>query len=100
VTPAAREALASIGRALLVLAAEPDSAAAAPLDELVPVDSCGLERAARRRLERDGRLPVVKLGRRKFVRRSDVAKLVEPVPEPVRPATQIERAIAKGRAAA
>lgn len=98
-TPAAREALASIGRALLVLAAEPDTAATAPADELVPVADCGLELRTARRLVREGRLPVVRLGRRRLVRRSDVARLGEPVVEPSRP-TLAERAAARGRRAA
>mgnify|MGYP001172913420 CR=1 FL=1 len=45
-------------------------------DDLVPLADTPLDARTRRRLEREGRLPVVKLGRRKFTRRSALAGLV------------------------
>jgi hypothetical protein len=45
-------------------------------DDLVPLSESGLGVRTRRRLEREGRLPVVKLGRQKFTRRSALLELV------------------------
>jgi hypothetical protein len=47
-------------------------------DDLVPLAETALDARTRRRLEREGRLPVVKLGRRKFTSRSALASLVDP----------------------
>lgn len=46
------------------------------VDDLVPLAETGLDVRTRRRLEKEGRLAVVKLGRRKFTRRSALAALV------------------------
>jgi hypothetical protein len=45
-------------------------------DELVALADCGLDARSRRRLEREGRLPVSKIGRRKFTTRSALVALV------------------------
>jgi hypothetical protein len=45
-------------------------------DDLVPLSKSGLGARTRRRLEREGRLPVEKLGRQKFTRRSALVGLV------------------------
>jgi hypothetical protein len=45
-------------------------------DELVALTDSGLDARTRRRLERDGRLPVVRLGRKKFTTRAALAALV------------------------
>jgi hypothetical protein len=49
---------------------------AAP-DELVPIASCGVERRALRRLARQGRLEVVRIGRKSFTTRRALAALVD-----------------------
>jgi hypothetical protein len=49
-----------------------------PIDVLVPISDVPLDARTRLRLERDGRLPVMKIGRRKFTRRSALAELVPP----------------------
>lgn len=51
-------------------------------DEVVPLDACGLERAAARRLVATGELPARKVGRRWMVRRADVAGLILAAPSP------------------
>jgi hypothetical protein len=48
-----------------------------PGDDLVAVSDLPLDRRTRIRLEREGLLPVTKLGRRKFTRRSALVALVE-----------------------
>jgi hypothetical protein len=45
-------------------------------DELVPLASCGVERRALRRLAREGRLEVVRIGRRQYTTRRALAGLV------------------------
>jgi hypothetical protein len=45
-------------------------------DDLIPIAEVPLDARTRLRLEREGRLPVEKLGRRKFTRRSALAALV------------------------
>jgi excisionase family DNA binding protein len=52
----------------------------APVDELVTLDACGLERRAVEALIREGRLRAVKIGRRVYVRRSAVVALVDELP--------------------
>jgi hypothetical protein len=47
-------------------------------DELVALTSCGVERRALRRLVRDGRLEVVRIGRRQYTTRRALAALVRP----------------------
>jgi hypothetical protein len=47
-------------------------------DDLIPLAETALDARTRRRLEREGRLPVVKLGRPKFTRRSALASLADP----------------------
>lgn len=85
-------------RALLALAAALEAGAAAAArvlraeaqkgedgpagDEVVPLDTCGLERAAARRLVETGELPARKVGRRWMVRRADVAALILAAPPP------------------
>ena len=66
-----------LARAARVRANEPDQQA----DELVPVAESGLDARTRRELEREGRLPVVKLGRRKYTRRSALVALVAETPQ-------------------
>jgi hypothetical protein len=75
-----------LARAAEIRAAEP-APHAAP-DELVPIAEVPLDARTRTRLEREGRLPVEKLGRRKFTRRSALAALVRdaaPSPSPEAP---------------
>jgi len=60
----------------LVIRLPPAPAPTAP-DELVPFPFGQLERNAARALIRDGHLPVVKLGRKFYARRSDVLALVD-----------------------
>lgn len=45
-------------------------------DELVPLDACGLERAAALRLVASGELPVRKIGRKRYTLRSALVRLV------------------------
>lgn len=45
-------------------------------DELLPIDDCGVERAAVLRLIASGELRARKLGRRRFVLRSDLCRLI------------------------
>jgi hypothetical protein len=63
-----------LARAARLRAAQPASPTGA--DDLVPLSESGLGVRTRRRLEREGRLPVVKLGRQKFTRRSALLELV------------------------
>jgi hypothetical protein len=49
-------------------------------DELVPLADAGIERRALRRLQRDGRLPVERIGRRLYTRRSALLALVITTP--------------------
>lgn len=81
-TPSARAALESIARALFVLAAEPDATPAAPADELVLLADAGIELRALRRAIREGRIVATQIGRRRYVRRSDLLRLAEPQPQP------------------
>ena len=60
----------------LIIRLPPAPAPTAP-DELLPFPFGKLERNAARALIRDGHLPVVKLGRKFYARRSDVLGLVE-----------------------
>ena len=60
----------------LVIRLPPAQAPTAP-DELLPFPFGRLERNAARALIRDGHLPVVKLGRKFYARRSDVLALVD-----------------------
>ena len=60
----------------LVIRLPPAPPPTAP-DELIPFPFGKLERNAARTLMRDGHLPVVKLGRKFYARRSDVLALVE-----------------------
>ena len=53
------------------------AAVAPPVDAWVPVARCGLPATTRRRLTREGKLPVSKVGRSLMVRSSDVASFVE-----------------------
>ena len=53
----------------------PPSADTVP-DDMVPIAEVPLDARTRLRLEREGRLPVERLGRRKFTRRSALAALV------------------------
>jgi hypothetical protein len=46
-------------------------------DELLTIDSCGLDDATARRLIKDGTRPAARIGRRLYVRRSDVLALVD-----------------------
>jgi len=65
----------------------PPPPAPAP-DELVPFPFGNLERNAARALIRDGHLPVAKIGRKFYARRSDMLALVERVgaaPERAKP---------------
>lgn len=58
-----------------------DAYRAAPFeDELVKLADVPIEARARTRLVRDGRLRVIKLGRRLYTRRSYIAKLVDELP--------------------
>jgi hypothetical protein len=71
-------------------------------DDLIPLAESNLAVRTRRMLEREGRLPVVKLGRQKFTRRSDLIGLVgngepatassRPVPTDPREAARAEYA--------
>lgn len=72
---------------------EPPPAESRPdQDELVALAACGLERAALRRLIASGELRARKIGRRLFALRSDLAKLINSVPQaPVSP-SQISQA--------
>jgi hypothetical protein len=45
-------------------------------DELVPLNSCGVERRTLRRLTKEGRLEVVRLGRKLYTTRRALAELV------------------------
>lgn len=49
-------------------------------DELLTLDRCGLDDQTARRLIREGTLPAARLGRRYFVRRSDVLGLIDKLP--------------------
>jgi hypothetical protein len=49
-------------------------------DDLVPLADAGLERRALRRLVRQGRVRSTRIGRRVYVSRADLARLVETVP--------------------
>ncbi len=73
-------ALIARGHALLAEAARiraQGSAVHDDADELVPLCRSGLAVRTRRKLEREGRLPVVKLGRSKFTRRSALLALLD-----------------------
>jgi hypothetical protein len=50
---------------------------AAPGDDLVALAGCGIERRALRRLQRDGKLPVERIGRKLYTRRSALLALVQ-----------------------
>jgi hypothetical protein len=63
-----------LARAAELRAAEPATAGAD--DDLIPIAEVPLDARTRLRLEREGRLPVEKFGRRKFTRRSALAALV------------------------
>lgn len=65
---------ALLARAARVRAEQPEGVSGA--DDLVPLSKSGLGARTRRRLEREGQLPVVKLGRQKFTRRSALVGLV------------------------
>jgi hypothetical protein len=60
----------------LVVRLPPPPASSAP-DELLPFPFGNLERNAARALIRDGHLPVAKIGRKFYARRSDVLALVD-----------------------
>jgi len=62
----------------IVIRLPPPPPSAAP-DELVPFPFGNFERNASRALMRDGHLPVAKIGRKFYARRSDVLALVERV---------------------
>ncbi len=62
----------------LVIRLPPPPAPSAP-DELVPFPFGNFERNAARSLMREGHLPVAKIGRKFYARRSDVLALVERV---------------------
>lgn len=47
-------------------------------DTLIPLAESGLAVRTRRKLEREGKLPVVKLGREKYTRRSALVALLPP----------------------
>lgn len=47
------------------------------VDALVPIGSCGIERAALRRHAREQRLVLVRIGRTTFVRRSALLRLFD-----------------------
>jgi hypothetical protein len=85
---------------LLALAELADQAPATPAPELVPVTRDGLRAAgfelrAIRRLAREGALVLVKVGRHKFVRRSDLDGLTSRVRANLpQPKTLAERAAA------
>jgi hypothetical protein len=71
-------------------------------DELVLLNSCGIERRALRRLAKDGRLEVVRLGRKLFTTRRSLAALVrERAPgEPKKATTRDAQAAARAAYAA
>ena len=72
-------ALIAQGHELLARAAQARAGRSAPdipPDDLVPIAEVPLDARTRLRLEREGRLPVERLGRRKFTRRSALAALV------------------------
>jgi len=72
-------ALLAQGHELLARAAEIRAAEPSPgtlPDDLIPIAEVPLDARTRLRLEREGRLPVERLGRRKFTRRSALAALV------------------------
>jgi hypothetical protein len=74
-----------LARAARVRAEHPTAVGAA--DDLIPLAQSSLGARTRRRLEREGRLPVVKLGRQKFTRRSALVGLVgDAEPAPAAPA--------------
>jgi hypothetical protein len=78
-------ALLAQGHELLARAAEIRAASPSPdtsHDDLIPIADVPLDARTRLRLEREGRLPVEKLGRRKFTRRSALAALVGDAPPP------------------
>lgn len=58
-------------------------------DDLVALAGCGIERRALRRLQREGRLPVERIGRKLYTRRSALVALVqtEPTEAPSRAST-------------
>jgi hypothetical protein len=60
----------------LVIRLPPPSPPSAP-DELVPFPFGNFERNAARALMREGHLPVAKIGRKFYARRSDVLALIE-----------------------
>ena len=84
-------ALLAQGHELLARAAELRAGAPSAdpsRDDLIPIAEVPLDARTRLRLEREGRLPVEKLGRRKFTRRSALAALVgdaAPSPTPDAP---------------
>lgn len=59
-----------LGRAVLAALAAVTPPGA--VDELVALDACGLEHSAVRRLVRSGRLRTARIGRRRYVRKSEV----------------------------
>jgi len=83
---------------LRVQAAEADDG---PADDLVPLDETPLEAKAARRLERDGALPVRRIGRRKYTTRAALAALIATPappassPRPVEPADEDPREAAR-----
>ena len=78
----------------LVIRLPPPPAPSAP-DELLPFPFGNLERNAARALMKDGHLPVAKIGRKFYARRSDVLALVEKLA-----VGQTRRTPAKGESAA
>ena len=79
------EALRAQAHALLVLAEAAEQAPPAqPFDDLLPLTSeaTGFELCTLRKAKREGRLATEKHGRRVYVRRSALAALAEPLPEP------------------
>jgi hypothetical protein len=68
-------------------------------DDLVALADSGLDARTRRRFEREGRLPVVKLGRRKFTTRAALLALVSAPTKGAEVAPPASDATAAARAA-
>jgi excisionase family DNA binding protein len=81
-------ALRALGQVLMLLADRDEHVppVAPPADDLIALADAPIERRTLRGLIREKRLAAVKLGRRRFVRRSDLAALATPpapTPEPL-----------------
>lgn len=74
---------------------QPAPGAGTERDDLIPLSQVPLEARARRRAVREGKLPVARIGRKLYVRRSAVVGLVPATAEAARSApTQDPRAAA------